>query len=93
MSSSLVVKLFSAEQARLRLQLRSHLRGRCWAWHILLLLSPGGSPAVVAQVSFHSLRTVHRSRAHWRAQTGPRAPSSSEATCLLAYAQQPRLRS
>ena len=98
MSSSIVVKLSSSEQARLRQELRSHLRGRLLALHVLLLLTMGLSPSVVAQVLFCSLRTVHRSRTHWLQQTGPFAPAPTDsagpvAACPLASPQQRRLRS
>jgi DNA-binding CsgD family transcriptional regulator len=96
-SSPIVVKLSSVEQARLRRQLRSPLRGRLLAIHILLLLALGLSPSFVAQVLFCSPRTVYRSRAHGRQQTGPFAPPPEDAglacSCPLTGTEQRRLRS
>jgi transposase len=94
-SSPIVVKLSSAEQAWMRRQLRSHLRGRLLAIHILLLLALGLSPSFVAQALFCSPRTVYGSRAHWRQQTGPFAPSPETieraCSCPLTGAEQRRL--
>jgi putative transposase len=96
-SSPIVVKLSSGEQARLRRQLRSHLRGRLLAIHILLLLALGLSPSFVAQALFCSPRTVYRSRAHWLQQTGPFAPLPEDTglacSCPLTGPEQCRLRS
>jgi transposase len=97
-SSPIVVKLSSAEQARLRRELRSHLRGRLLAVHILLLLALGLSPSFVAKVLFCSPRSVYRSRAYWLQQSGPFAPTPEDpaeptSSCPLAGWQQRRLRS
>ena len=89
-SSAIVVELPSAEQARWQQELRSHLRGRLLAVHVLRLLTMGLSPSVVAQALFCSLGTVHRSRTRWLQQTGPFAPTPNDssgpvAACPLAY--------
>jgi transposase len=97
-SSPIVVKLSPAEQARLRRELRSHLRGRLLALAIVLLLSLGLPIALITQVLFCSRRTVCRARAHWLEQTGPfapapDAPAAPSASCPLNGAEQRRLRS
>ena len=96
MSSPIVVKLSPAEQARLRKELRTLLRGRLLIIAIVLLLSLGLPIPLITQVLFCSRRTVYRARAHWLAQTGPLAPTADQDTapaCPLRAAEQRRLRS
>ena len=57
-SSPLLVELSSAEQAPLRRELRSPLRGGLLAGHMVLLLALGLPPSLVATLLFCSLRTV-----------------------------------
>jgi transposase len=97
-SSPIVVKLSSAEQARLRQELRAVLRGRLLALAIVLLLSLGLPVPLITQVLFCSRRTVYRARAHWLQQTGPFAPVPAQpdapaAPCPLRAVEQRRLRS
>ena len=96
MSSPIVVKLSPAEQARLRKELRTLLRGRLLIIAIVLLLSLGLPISLITQVLFCSRRTVYRARAHWLAQTGPFAPTADQDTapaCPLRAAEQRRRRS
>jgi transposase len=97
-SSPILVKLSPAEQAHLRRELRSHLRGRLLAGHIVLLLALGLPPSFVATLLFCSLRTVYRSRAHWLQRSGPFAPAAGDPAgparpCPLPGTEQRRLRS
>ena len=69
MPNTPIVEMPSAEQARMRAELRRARYGYLWAIHLLLLCAAGRTPSEVARVLFCSRSSVYRIVRAYRAGT------------------------
>src|SRR4051812_4545747 len=85
--SRIVIELSTAEQARLRKQLRRARWGGWLALHILLLLSQQRSPTAIADWLFCSRSTVYAAAWAWQQGRRPWEGSSGISAALLPLRQ------